>query len=528
MKSILQKYWLYFFLTIAIYFAFFWRLDGALLWRDEATTACWAREMAQSNSLVPKVWNGEQLIVQGAKGHDFNEHFLPSMQGWLQFYVSALFFKIFGANTFTARLPYVLLGIFGIYLLYLIFRKLFDDRRFAEIAAFVCIFSLPYLHFVRQSRYYALVIVITLAIFYELIKYLKAPEESRTNAVFVRIGIYGLLLFLSNYLTFGFLWAGLIIGLLVIREKRFTRGFLITSAAILLIVSPMIIFVHNAFIQRAEMTELPMWSNYWMWLTLVFRRMNLLFPIIPFIVLEIFLIIRYRDKINAHVKLINLFWVILITTVLISVLLVKSNAFLRYYLFMIPISLIAGAVFIYWAYSIWGRNAALIFLGILFIYHNWTSVLNMSEAVVKRQFTKNASFNKPMVEFLEQNIKQGDNVAFIRNDKGMAAYFYLPQMKWIALLEAKNPYNDVYRGRLSPEMFDDYNDADWVVVWGEMGLPARVEQGYELIWNYRFGLNQQKTARTGGYTPKQFTITQAEAGIVGNLQYYDFYKRKPE
>jgi len=150
----------------------------------------------------------------------------------------------------------------------------------------------------------------------------------------------------------------------------------------------------------------------------------------------------------------------------------------------------------------------------------------MSEAVVKRQFTKNASFNKPMVEFLKQNIAPGDKVAFIRNDKGMAAYFYLPQMKWVALLEAQNPYNEVYRGKLPPEMFDDYKDVDWVVVWGEMGLPARVEQGYELIWNYRFGLNQQKETGAGGYMPKQYTITQAEAGIVGNLQYYDFYKRK--
>src|SRR5262245_34120093 len=77
-------------------FLLVWRLDGTILWRDEASTGAWARIMVERKLLIPRVFDGRILAVQGADGHDFNEDLSPSVQGWLQFYVAALSFKVLG------------------------------------------------------------------------------------------------------------------------------------------------------------------------------------------------------------------------------------------------------------------------------------------------------------------------------------------------------------------------------------------------------------------------------------------------
>ena len=99
-------------------FLLFWRLDGVPLWRDETTTANWARLMAASGVWLPRVYDGKQLIVQAADGHDVNSHLLPAMQSWLQFYVGAVGFKLLGVSTWTARAPFALIGAAALFVLY--------------------------------------------------------------------------------------------------------------------------------------------------------------------------------------------------------------------------------------------------------------------------------------------------------------------------------------------------------------------------------------------------------------------------
>jgi hypothetical protein len=512
---------------ILIYFAFLWRLDGCYLWRDEATTACWAREMANSNSLLPKVWNGDQLIVQGSKGHDFNRHFLASMQGWLQFYLELIFFKIFGSNTFNARLPFTILGILGILLFFKIFNSLFKSKKISLISTFLCIFSLSYIHFIRQARYYALVMIISLAIIYEMIQYLNNSEKSYQVSFFIKIGFYGIMLFLSNYFTFTIFWIGLFLVIPIIKNKDFNFGIISTTFIIGAICLPIIMFIHYSFISRSEITNISYLYDYLDWFILSFKRINQIFPIIPFILIGIYLFWRYPVHRNKNQKVIMWLWLMILSTIISSVIINKSNAFLRYTLHVIPVGLILIAIYSHWIYNILGSKTAWIFISVVFIYHTWFSVLNQSEAVVKRQFLKDNSYNKPMVEFLKKNIKSEESVSFINNDKGIVAFFYLPTLNWYGILEASNPYNQIYKTKLPPTMFDDYSDIDWIVVWGVRSLPERVENGYELIWNYRYGNNQLKVkTHQNLYTPAQYTITQAEASIAEDLKYYDFYKRK--
>ncbi|MBN2011809.1 hypothetical protein JW960_20940 [candidate division KSB1 bacterium] len=523
----LKAIWPHVLLLLVAYFAFVWRLDGSLLWRDEATTACWSRSMVENQWIVPRVWDGEQLAVQGPKGHDFNDHFLPSMQSWLQFYVTAASFAVFGVSTFAARSPFALLGFLGIVLLRKLFLTLFKSEKIAWLGAAFCMVSLPYLHFARQCRYYALVLVISIALINEIISILTNKNEPIRLWAFVRIGVLGFLLFHTNYFTFGMVWCGLMLTMLNHCKRQFIIGMSITTAAVAVSVIPMLVVVHGSFLARSEIQQFPYWSDYWDWVIMAVKRVNQLIPIIPVAVLGIVAVLRYRKETVQLRPVYGWLWLMLASTLLIAVLLNKSNAFLRYYLHVIPIIMLISAITVYWAYVIFNKKLAVLLLGILFVYHSLSPVMTFSEAVVKRQFKRDCSHNGPMVDYLLENVKPEETVAFIKNEKGMVAHFYIPQLKWVALLEAQNPYNQPYKNRLPASMFDSYNNVDWVVVWAMHGLPARVERGYELMWSYRYGLNAPNLkVNAKVYTPRQYTVTEAEGGIVGDLQYYDFYHSK--
>jgi len=249
--------------------------------------------------------------------------------------------------------------------------------------------------------------------------------------------------------------------------------------------------------------------------------------VVAFSLMKAFLIWRYPEQTRPTFKLVIWLWVALVVTVCVSVLVNKSSAFLRYYLHVIPMAIVLTGIYAVWIFRIWNVGLAFLFVGFTLIYHNISPVLDHSQSILKRQFSQDRSFNGPMVGFLDENVKAGETVAFSQNDIGMVAYFYRPDIKWCAILEAMNPYNQPYKNRLSAEMFDNYYNIDWVIVWGQLGLPQRVVYGYELVWHYRFGLDVLKPSVAQKiYTPEQYTITQAEAGMSSDLRYFDFYRKK--
>ena len=46
---------------------------------------------------------------------------------------------------------------------------------------------------------------------------------------------------------------------------------------------------------------------------------------------------------------------------------------------------------------------------------------------------------------------------------------YLPHIRWVGLLNSEEPRAGKFRGVIPEDQFDDYDGADWYVVWDTRG-----------------------------------------------------------
>jgi len=137
-------------------------LGARTLWQDEAETALVAKQMVKSNNWLPYAYDDQGPISQ-----DWNYQFSVSKlwrwHPWLQFYVTALSFELFGISTLTARLPFALAGIlFFYYWISFIVKNGPKNRLFYLLAVGLVLTSVPLLLHIRQARYYSLALLFTL------------------------------------------------------------------------------------------------------------------------------------------------------------------------------------------------------------------------------------------------------------------------------------------------------------------------------------------------------------------------------
>ena len=261
----------------------FWRLDGALLWRDEASTANWARLMVESGAWLPRVFDGSQLIVQAPDGHDFTSNFLPAMQGWLQFYLAAISFKLFGIGTVSARLPFAILGGASLFVLYRLGIVLFGPGIGSLMPPCLSLFSIHFLAAARQSRYYIVVVLAASLLLLEFCRYLREPHLAGRRVFYFRIGFCGLLLYFANYASFLATWAALVVFALLVRDRVLIRGFVLLSAVMALFLGIEFGLVHLEFTSGFLMTRSIFDWDFW--LPILTRGMEDFWRTIPLAVL---------------------------------------------------------------------------------------------------------------------------------------------------------------------------------------------------------------------------------------------------
>lgn len=553
-------------------FLLFWRLDGVPLWRDETTTANWGRLMAESGVWVPRVFDGEQLIVQAADGHDVNSHLLPAMQSWLQFYVSAAGFKLLGVSTWSARAPFALLGAATLFVLYRVGVVLFGGGVRPLMLPSIGLLSIYFLYAARSSRYYILILLAAALLLLEMCRYIREPERAASRAFYLRLGLYGAMLYLSNYVAFAGMWLALGVFALIEADRRFLRGFVKLSAVLAVLLGIEFRLLHWEF---AGMWPPPIDRSldeiYAAALTVRGRDFWRAVPLVLLVPVGFFLFCRRAPSSPPALTALlgggsllvlssffysasdilglpaAVFWpfaalcltvplgflwawrklpsrgvwsraallagLVLFLSPLVGVAVGKNRANTRHYYQTVPAAALLCALAAAQTRRAAGKRAAAALLAGVVVWPNLNWNRSGGEQMLERQLTRNASYNQPLIDYLQANLDPGDRIAFFRNVKGMAVYFYIPDMHWVALLDSEAPHNQQFRGRIPDDQFDDYPGVDWYVFWDPRGgHPRGLDERFEKVWEYSYPLHG---------------VPWWDRGSKPRTRTYQVYRRKP-
>src|SRR3990172_4426231 len=103
----------------------FTNLHRDYLWSDEGDTAVLAKSILKYG--VPKAWDGV-TFTDSDYGARVTDDFIMVSHPWLQYYVTAASFAVFGETTLAARLPFAFLGLVTIALVYVMLRRITNNR----------------------------------------------------------------------------------------------------------------------------------------------------------------------------------------------------------------------------------------------------------------------------------------------------------------------------------------------------------------------------------------------------------------
>jgi 4-amino-4-deoxy-L-arabinose transferase-like glycosyltransferase len=196
-------------------------LGNIYLWGDEAATALVSKTVLTHG--VPMGSDGLNVFCQ-MYGKEVNESGIWIWHPWLPFYLLAGFYAVFGVSTFTARLPFALLGIGTVLMIFCFGKSLWRSRRAGVLAAVLMLISVPFLLLVRQCRYYSPSIFFSLAGLYAYTEMLKGRRYAATA-----FGVSAFLLFHTHYVYCAALLATAVIHSLIYRRDRITAVLLVSG-----------------------------------------------------------------------------------------------------------------------------------------------------------------------------------------------------------------------------------------------------------------------------------------------------------
>jgi len=165
-------------------------LGGEYLWQDEAETALLGQNILKYG--IPRAFDGKNLVSQEA-GMEYGKDYLWRWSSWGDKYLAALSMKLFGRNTFGARFLFVGAGLLSIFFFHITARRLFSSSFPADLVTLFYSTSIPFLLYVRQCRYYAIVLLCVVLMLFFLLR----PRRRAID--WIGFVVLSFLLFHSNY-----------------------------------------------------------------------------------------------------------------------------------------------------------------------------------------------------------------------------------------------------------------------------------------------------------------------------------------
>jgi 4-amino-4-deoxy-L-arabinose transferase-like glycosyltransferase len=217
-------------------------LGSDYLWADEGDTAVLASNIVKFG--VPRAWDGV-TFTDSDKGARENDDLVMVSHPWMQYYVAAASFFVLGENTFSARLPFALIGWLTILLVYAFVWRLTTNRWAAFYAAALTVLSVQFLLYSRQCRNYSLNMLLTCGLFWIFFR----MKSARSCMLFALAAI---LLFHTHPL--GIVPVG-VLGILTLIYRPFVpqrRWFWLAIPAILIFTLPWLALARGGYAENSD------------------------------------------------------------------------------------------------------------------------------------------------------------------------------------------------------------------------------------------------------------------------------------
>lgn len=265
-------------------------LNSDYLWADEGDTAVLASNILKFG--VPKAWDGVAFIDSDYGARE-NQHLVMVTTPWPQYYVTAASFLIFGQNTFAARLPFALAGWLTILLVFRLIRDLTKDRNAAFAAAALTLFSVQFLLYARQARYYALSMFFTCWLIWIFFR-MKSAREC------ILFAVIAILLFYSHPLGIVPLAALAILTLTYSSFSHQRRWFWLASPPILIFALPWFVIARTGYRSMTTLPQAP--GEYVARVVQYVLEIASVTPLIGITVLLLFLFTAWRHKLRQAAR----------------------------------------------------------------------------------------------------------------------------------------------------------------------------------------------------------------------------------
>jgi hypothetical protein len=339
--------------------------SNPVLWGDEAETALLAKNTLLFG--VPKTFDGKNYVIRNWK--QLSPDNFATVTSWLFIYITSFSFMIFGLSTFSARLPFVIVGVISFFPIIALFRKISANRLHYYLSVIAFMLFVPYYLYSRQSRYYALLILLMPII---AISVYNLIFKDGSILWFVTAFV---LLFHTNFISFIILMVAvsLYFLLFIVKSKFMNKNLLkkltIAYSAIFIITFPFAVFIR--LFDKLGVFELSFLFKLLGKFDFIMHSVNSTVPILLFGLSIAFMVFYYfgkKDEALTH----KYSFVFFIGIVPIGVSLIPTLSDVRYLVGLIPlwISFILFPV----VFLIQKREIALKVIGasilVLFIFTN--------------------------------------------------------------------------------------------------------------------------------------------------------------
>ncbi|PIZ48145.1 hypothetical protein COY32_00490, partial [candidate division WWE3 bacterium CG_4_10_14_0_2_um_filter_41_14] len=150
-------------------------IEKHLLWVDEAETVINSRQILEvgyphGEYKGKPVFENASYIPSSSEKYEYEStNYFGSKyernKGWLTYYYLAGFLRIFGFSNAVARLPFILLSLITVILIYYLGKKAFNAN-IGLLAAFIHAVNFWAIFYEKQARYYTLFILLSLLVVY--------------------------------------------------------------------------------------------------------------------------------------------------------------------------------------------------------------------------------------------------------------------------------------------------------------------------------------------------------------------------